>query len=221
MSNSSGRERIENPTLKGPVAAVAMAIVDVCDTLTCATRSSSATSTASILDKEARAAVRHMAKAASESTPALWMASLRGQTEKVRQLLRGGADIEDSSMKSMSPLHAAVYNGHEGAVRVLLQHGADVSAKDAAGRTALHVSARRGQQKVLLLLLEHGGADASAEDVLGNTPLFIATLHGHTQVVRVFLEHEALSLPLPLSPSSEAGVSAKGESLQWAKRLAS
>ena len=72
---------------------------------------------------------------------ALWTSASRGQTEKVRQLLAEGADVEVKAgpMKS-TPLHEAARLGHEEVVLMLLDHGANVYAKQTDGATPLHNS---------------------------------------------------------------------------------
>jgi len=98
--------------------------------------SPSNTQTTPFPEEGVRAAVQHMAAA----RPALFMASFRGETEKVRQLLVGGANIEEQGGEAeprlCTPLHASAVALR--VAQVLLQHGADVSVSDNAGITALH-----------------------------------------------------------------------------------
>ena len=125
--------------------------------------------------------------------PALWLAVAVEQTEEVRQLLAGGAHVEEQGgmlPDRSSPLHVAVYRGYTELALLLLENGADVSATANEGRTALHLAS---SEAVSLLLLQHG-ADVSAKATgvyRGMTPLHMAASVGNTEVVRVLIEHRA------------------------------
>ena len=136
-----------------------------------------------------------------ESAPELWVAAERGETEGVRRLLAGGADIETrGGLHQVSPLVIAVGMGciargkslarYEELVLLLLQHGADVSATDIFGRPALHVAASNGLEAVVLLLLQHG-ADVSSKGGDGWSPLHEAARQGLEQAILMLLEHGA------------------------------
>ena len=132
--------------------------------------------------------------------PALWLAVAVEQTEEVRQLLAGGAHVEEQGgmlPDRSSPLQVAVYRGYTERCEMdtelallLLENGADVSATANEGQTALHLAS---SEAVSLLLLQHG-ADVSAKATgvyRGMTPLHMAARVGNTEVVRVLIEHRA------------------------------
>ena len=62
---------------------------------------------------------------------ALYLASSRGQTEEVRQLLADGGDVaaKDGFMEA-TPLHGAARGGHDQVSRMLIDANADVAATD-------------------------------------------------------------------------------------------
>ena len=125
--------------------------------------------------------------------PALSTQAGLGETEAIRRLLAGGADIEErGGILRTSPLQWAARNGQAAVVLLLLEFGADVSAKDKTGWTALHWSAYQGREEISLLLLQHG-AEASVKDyVLGETPVELAASQYHHQLVAM-LKAEAVS----------------------------
>ena len=103
---------------------------------------------------------------------ALWTAASLGRTEEVRQLLAGGADIEQREEvggEISTPLYYAAFEGHEAVVRLLLGKGAKVSVKSIYGWTPLHAAVSGGHESVVRLLLAHG-ADPSAKTKKGYTP---------------------------------------------------
>ena len=72
--------------------------------------------------------------AALEEPPALYTAAEGGRVQDVRQLLLGGANIEERGRNGVySPLHVAVCMGRAEVVQILLEHGADVNAKTSGG----------------------------------------------------------------------------------------
>jgi hypothetical protein len=110
-------------------------------------QSPSRTQTTPLLKKGVRAAVRHMAAAVPAPNPALWEAALMGRREGARQLLLGGANVEERGGGAddlSTPLQAAVKQGHAEVVQLLLEHGADMSATDDGGRMPLHLAASFG-----------------------------------------------------------------------------
>ena len=147
--------------------------------------------TTTVLAKGVRAAVLHMT-AVMPVDPALWDAALRGATEEARQLLAGGANVEERGGSSLStPLQVAVRNAQTEVVHLLLENRADVSAKDNGGWMALHWGALGGSEMVVKALLEHR-ANVLAETSNGWIPKDYAISRSHVKVVSM-LKAEAVS----------------------------
>jgi ankyrin repeat protein len=92
----------------------------------------------------------------------LHKAALVGDAERVKELLKKGANPNIKNEKGRTPLHAAAYKGHVEVARLLLEHGADPNTQDKDGNTPLHWAAYKGHVDVARLLLEHG-ADPNIE----------------------------------------------------------
>ena len=152
-----------------------------------------------VLEKGVCAAVRHMAAPAPFLHPALWSAVVRGRTEDVSQLLKGGANTEERGGLAdnlTTPLQIAFEQGDVESFQLLLEHGADISNHNDAvhGGTLLHWAAMQELHDkgdaITLLLLQHG-ADVSAQDNEQMTPLLRAAIHDRAAVAQVLLENGA------------------------------
>jgi ankyrin repeat/SOCS box protein 13 len=141
----------------------------------------------------------------------------QGRTERVRSLLREGADVNARGPAETTALHFACRCGSPDLVQLLLDAGADVEAKDHDGTTPAEAAAAAGNTEALRVLTEHGAhftgallARAALEGHLscvefllskgvpvdstldgGGTALFWAAYRSHTEVARVLLEHGA------------------------------
>ncbi len=130
-------------------------------------------------------------------------ASLRGDVEEVRLLLRQGADPDARRVAAMpghdeayTPLIYAAIGGHPDVIRLLLKHGADPHLADSHGYTALHHAAWEGHEAAARALLAHG-VDVDTGNDFGETPLHHVTnktadrTREHLGVLRLLLEKDA------------------------------
>ncbi len=113
-------------------------------------------------------------------------AAKKGQTERVKSLLAGGADVDVSDNSGTTALMHASAEGHTQLVEALLDAGAEVDAQAHDGLTALMVVAR-GNTQIARALLD-AGADVNAKAQQGVTPLMVAVATGKTQIVRTLLD---------------------------------
>ena len=92
-----------------------------------------------------------------------------GGAEKVRSLLREGADVNTTDSNGDTPLILAAFHGSTEVVGVLLEHGADTNARNKAGSTALMEAAARNKAEIVTLLLASGsGAEVAAKEEAGS-----------------------------------------------------
>ena len=119
-------------------------------------------------------------------------AAMRGDTEGVRALIEGGADIDAALGDGMTALHWAAERGDEGLAALLLAAGAEAEPTTRLGAyRPLHLAARGGHAPVLRALLE-AGADAGAATATGGvTPLHLAAASGSAASVALLVAHGA------------------------------
>jgi ankyrin repeat protein len=126
-------------------------------------------------------------------------ASKKGDVEKVKKLLKEGADVNAKDKYDMTPLHSAARNGHIEVVKLLIEKGAYVNANDKNGWTPLHFAAFSGHIEVVMLLLEHG-ADPNIKNNEGKTAIDIAREKRHFDIAKLieeFISFQILSIESP------------------------
>ena len=127
----------------------------------------------------------------------LQTAAKQGDLEKVRMLIKHGADVNlADEVNGQTALMQAAERGSAESVELLLKAGANVNARDKHGQTALmkifqedHSNNVPGfdYTKVRNLLLEKG-ADINIADKTGITALMRASYVGDVENVKKFLE---------------------------------
>ena len=86
-------------------------------------------------------------------------AAKNGQTERVKDLLDAGADVDTKTADGFTALKWAVVRGYTGIVQVLLDAGADVDVRDNHGQTPLMLAAQEDHIEVVELLKEAGAKE--------------------------------------------------------------
>lgn len=118
-------------------------------------------------------------------------AAMKGDTERVRFLLRAGADVNAPQGDGMTALHWAARNGDLATLQVLLYAGANgKSTTRLGGHTPLHMASSAGKGDAVAVLLE-AGDDANILTATGLSPLHLAAEAGGPNAVKVLLEHGA------------------------------
>lgn len=139
----------------------------------------------------------HTSSAPQHSEPngasALMRAARRGDTEAVRALLAGGAEINRRNGNGGTALMYAAVGGHTEIVDLLIRHGADVDARGTNGWGALMVACAKGYVPIVERLLA-AGADADLPDVYGWTPLMRAIYEQRQAVARELLSESDVEL---------------------------
>ena len=124
-------------------------------------------------------------------------AARTGNTEKVKQLLSKGADINAPEPESGdTPLLAAIDKGQWETAEFLLKQGPDLGLEDKSGNSPLYLAVSRGDSGLAMvnLLLEAGVAvdlGPKKGDKAGATPLHIACATGANGCLETLLRHGA------------------------------
>jgi ankyrin repeat protein len=112
-----------------------------------------------------------------------------GDTDKVKQLLAAGADVNAKDRDGRAPLYQAcrVMMGQR-SIEMLLAAGADVDARDKAGKTPLYAAAESGAgQDVIKQLLAHNASPNMADNE-GYTSLHAACMgNGQPEIIRLLV----------------------------------
>ena len=107
-------------------------------------------------------------------------AARSGDTEKIKQLLSKGADINAPEPESGdTPLLAAIDKHQWAAAEHLLKQGPDLSLEDKNGNSPLYLAVSRGDSALAMVnLLLKAGAPVNLLSPAGYTPLYIAAGFG-------------------------------------------
>ena len=123
------------------------------------------------------------------------LASVRGLTSIVQELLEKGADPNIADKEGFTALSKAVSTDRDRVVTLLVSAGAAVNQASDSGYSALHVAAVNNVlngpircPSIVRTLLD-AGADLSLRTSTGKTPLHFAAGKHRTSVVRALLEH--------------------------------
>jgi ankyrin repeat protein len=104
-------------------------------------------------------------------------AVLSADLERVKFLLKKGADVNNKGSDGEAPLHIAVTNGDIEMIALLLDRKASIDGRDTDGFTPLALAAARNKTKAIELLAARGAA-LEGQIPGGYTPLFVAIGEG-------------------------------------------
>lgn len=110
--------------------------------------------------------------------------------ERVRNILKLGANANSKNESGNSVLIQAVQQKSKYVIEELLNFGAEINARDLHDETPLIIACGLGCKKIAKLLLNKG-ADVNAQDKFGTTPLILATAFGRSSLVKLLLEKGA------------------------------
>ncbi|MHC4426524.1 MAG: outer membrane protein assembly factor BamB family protein, partial [Planctomycetota bacterium] len=110
------------------------------------------------------------AKVESSQAKTLHEAAADGDSESVKSLIAGGADVNATNNWGWTPLYSAAAVGHGDIVNLLIAKGADVNAPSKLGVTPLHFAVNNGDRDIARLLIKNG-AGCRTVDKSGVTPL--------------------------------------------------
>jgi ankyrin repeat protein len=118
-------------------------------------------------------------------------AVMRGDTNRIRALLRDGADVNAPQGDGMTALHWSALNGDVDTMNILLYAGATTEPLTRVGRyTPLHLACSRGHGAVVARLLEAGSKPGALTET-GVQPLHLAAQAGHPGAITALLDRGA------------------------------
>src|SRR5687767_2662581 len=116
-------------------------------------------------------------------------AAMRGDTARVRMLLKQGEDVNGAQGDGMTALHWAATRGDASQVTMLVYAGARVEAVTRNGNyTPLHLAARGGRAAAVQALLKAGANAKAAISAGGATPLHFSAGIGSTESITALLD---------------------------------
>ena len=118
-------------------------------------------------------------------------AAYSGNVALIEQMLRDGADVNETDKKGCTALHFAVIESQDGAILALLDAKADVHMQDKQDRTAMHLACDNGNETAVKQIIEHSTCRDTVLNGKGEflqTPLHYAAYAGHGGVVQVLVD---------------------------------
>ena len=115
----------------------------------------------------------------------LMRAALDGNTERVKELIHQGADINQRDDNGRTALMFAAINMHYETMKLLLEFGADVNARSDKGGTALMGAASAGDLKMVQALLDKGADVHPRLPETNESAATLAASHGYAEIARL------------------------------------
>ena len=116
----------------------------------------------------------------------LHMAIYRQDIERVKTLLKQGADVEPEYDSGATPMEFAVASGNLEMVKLLHSHGADFISNDSEHRDALGLAVEEGFYEIADYMLNNG---SDVDATYKTRPLNYAASNGDLEMVKMLLKH--------------------------------
>jgi ankyrin repeat protein len=120
-------------------------------------------------------------------------AASNGNTVRVIELLRKGADVNSKGARGRTSIMAATYGNHVETVEALINAGADVNLRDNLLNNPFLLAGAEGLLDILKLTIK-AGADPKLTNRFGGTALIPAAERGHVEVVKYLLTHTNIDI---------------------------
>jgi len=124
------------------------------------------------------------------STPLQW-AVYDQDVEKVRALIRAGADVNAANNYGANAMQLAAEAAHREILELLLDAGADVDSPNPEGQTALMLLARTGDVEAAKMLVKRGATIDAREGWGQQTALMWASARRHPAMMALLIDEGA------------------------------
>ncbi|KQT09400.1 ankyrin repeat domain-containing protein [Ramlibacter sp. Leaf400] len=118
----------------------------------------------------------------------LHAAAHRGDTDAIRKLAAGGADLQARDAHGRTALHVATFARQREAIRALAQAGADLNGVENDRYDAVTIASVADDEDTLRLLLSLGATARQVTSRYDGTALIAAAHLGHDGVVRQLIQ---------------------------------
>jgi len=121
----------------------------------------------------------------------LLLASVSGNLDCIKYLVKDGAKINEVTADGHSALNIATINGHVDVVRYFLELKVNIDHQDSIEEwSPLHAASSRGFTEIARMLID-AGADIESEDRTDWTPLHHACRYGYSSIVKLLIDKGA------------------------------
>jgi ankyrin repeat protein len=120
----------------------------------------------------------------------LLLASMEGDTSKLKAFIKAGADVNTKTWDGVTPLMYAAQSGHLRVAEILIDNGAEVNAKPQNQMDALLGACAAGHIHIADTLILNG-ANPNSINLNGVSPLMIAAAFGYDTLADMLLFYKA------------------------------
>ncbi|MFO1445125.1 ankyrin repeat domain-containing protein [Bacillus sp. Bva_UNVM-123] len=116
-----------------------------------------------------------------------------GEANKIKELLKEGANINGQDIEGRTPVMIATYNNDAEMVKVLIEAGADVNIRDHMKNNPFLYAGAEGYLEILKLTIA-AGADPTITNRYGGIAIIPASERGHIEVIKELLTNTDIDI---------------------------
>lgn len=118
---------------------------------------------------------------------ALHSTILSGNTDLVKNLLKGSVDVNQLDGRNNTPLHIAAMKGYTEIIKILLKKGANPNLRNKHNSIPLHFAVQLNHTDAAKLLIK-SKSDLNAKDRYSETPLHFAVSNDNEELARELID---------------------------------
>ena len=125
------------------------------------------------------------------TTPPIFTAVLTHNTELLKKLIAGKANINEQTTGGITPAMLAAARGYTDALGELVQAGANLNLRNQYGDTAISLAVMFNHHEAAAMLMEKGALVNSRNNREGLTPLMLAVRWADIPMIDLLVKHQA------------------------------